>query len=436
MRGLLAYIFKSCLKLLPIALVIAFIFGIIGPSTAYADPGWYSTSWLYRKKITIHSSSVTATQTDFPVLISLPTDSDLASHAQPDFDDILFTAGDEITKLPHEIESYNGTTGKLVAWVKIPSLSYVTDTDIYMYYGNATTGPTQNVTNVWDSDFKMVQHLEETTGGPNAIKDSTGNNNHGTDNSTPALGATGKINGAVSLNATAADYIYVPDSNSLDITDNITLEAWIYPTTLDATHRRIIIKPHTSWGEPYYMYALWVYNDGTGNNLGFGISNGTTRQFSWNGTLSASTWQHVAGTFNGSQMKWYINGNLVATMTTSISSIGANNQNLAIGSVPGQSLDFGGTIDEVRISSTARTADWLKTSYNNQSNPAAFYSLGYEENAPVTPKAIGGKVFTVNKAVVLAPWLVLGAALGIVIFRIIQRIRKKDPPHPPPEKTP
>ena len=385
MRGIVAHILKSCLRLLPVALIIAFLFGIIGPSPAMASPGWYNTSWLYRKKITINSSNVTATLTNFPVLISLASDSDLASYARSDGYDILFTAADETTKLSHEIESYNGTTGKLVAWVKIPSLSSVTNTDIYMYYGNAGAGNQQDVTSVWDSNAKMVQHLKETTGGANAIKDSTANANNGSDNNSPTLGAAGKIDGAIGFSSATTDYVSVPNSSSLGITANITLEAWIYPTTLDAVHRRIIIKPHTSWGEPYYMYALWVYNDGTGNNLGFGISDGATRAYSWNGTLTANTWQHVAGTFNGTQMKWYINGNLVATMTPSITSIGTNTQPLAIGSVPGQILDFSGTIDEVRISSSARSADWIKTSYNNQSNPSAFFSLGLPQNVPVAP---------------------------------------------------
>jgi hypothetical protein len=36
-------------------------------------------------------------------------------------------------------------------------------------------------------------------------------------------------------------------------------------------------------------------------------------------------------------------------------------------------------IDEARVSCSARSADWIKTEYNNQSSPAAFYTLGPEE---------------------------------------------------------
>jgi hypothetical protein len=42
-------------------------------------------------------------------------------------------------------------------------------------------------------------------------------------------------------------------------------------------------------------------------------------------------------------------------------------------------LMFTGTLDEVRVSKTARSADWVKTEYNNQNSPSSFYALGGEE---------------------------------------------------------
>ncbi|MCH6586191.1 MAG: S8 family serine peptidase, partial [Thaumarchaeota archaeon] len=81
---------------------------------------WFDTNWQLRKQITINSAQVASTLTNFPVLISI-TDTDLGSFAQVDGDDILFTAGDGVTQLSHEIESWNDTPDKLVAWVKVPS---------------------------------------------------------------------------------------------------------------------------------------------------------------------------------------------------------------------------------------------------------------------------------------------------------------------------
>ncbi|MGD0160758.1 MAG: DUF2341 domain-containing protein, partial [Candidatus Bathyarchaeia archaeon] len=84
---------------------------------------WWNTNWQYRKSITINHAMVSANLTNFPVLISI-TDSNLITHAQSNGNDIAFADGSG-NKLNHEIEFFNSATGRLVAWVKVPSLSSV-----------------------------------------------------------------------------------------------------------------------------------------------------------------------------------------------------------------------------------------------------------------------------------------------------------------------
>jgi len=105
------------------------------------------------------------------------------SAAQSNGDDILFTAGDGTTKLSHEIESWNDFTGNLAAWVKVPSLSSVTDTRIYIYYANAAASNQEDVIGTWDSNYKIITHLHD------SVVDSTVNNNDGTNNGpVPSIG--------------------------------------------------------------------------------------------------------------------------------------------------------------------------------------------------------------------------------------------------------
>src|SRR3989337_1053519 len=114
---------------------------------------WYNSAWLYRKAITIDYTKVGAgPHTNFPVLINI-TDANLQTGAQADFDDILFTSSDGITKLDHEVESYTSGTGALAAWVEIPSLSSTANTVIYMYYGNAAATAQQNITGTWNANY-------------------------------------------------------------------------------------------------------------------------------------------------------------------------------------------------------------------------------------------------------------------------------------------
>jgi len=152
-----------------------------------------SADWQYQKLIEIDHNKVAADLADFPVLINLASDSDLAAHAQDDGDDIVFTNSANTVKFDHEIEYFNGTTGELVAWVRIPSLSSTTNTTIVMRYGNLGCGSQENATGVWDDNYRLVQHLEETSG---THYDSTQYGNDGTKSGEVTQDATGMIDGA------------------------------------------------------------------------------------------------------------------------------------------------------------------------------------------------------------------------------------------------
>ena len=170
------------------------------PSLTHAQD-WYNTNWTYRKAITIDADQVSASLANFPLLVST-NDTHLLAQAESTGVDIFFTEDDGITPLDFEIESYSDTTS-LVAWVRIPSLSDTTDTTIYMYYGNSSaTSSLENPTFVWDTDYVMVQHLEETSGDH---FDSTSNGNDGTVSVTTQGDATGQINGCLLYTSDAAD---------------------------------------------------------------------------------------------------------------------------------------------------------------------------------------------------------------------------------------
>ncbi|RLF33971.1 MAG: hypothetical protein DRN08_05055, partial [Thermoplasmata archaeon] len=128
-----------------------------------------------------------------------------------------------LTKYNHEIETFDGNTGKLVAWVRISSLSSTEDTILYMYYGNPNCGNQENVSGTWNSGYKMVHHLEETSGVHN---DSTVYGNDGTANGGVDQDATGRVDGCDRFDG-IDDYVDCSTSSSLNISSQITLEAWV-----------------------------------------------------------------------------------------------------------------------------------------------------------------------------------------------------------------
>ncbi len=125
-----------------------------------------------RKPITIDNTEVfgSSDHLNFPVLISLSGNWLKTTTADPTNGrienangyDIIFKNSTGTTQLDHEIESYDGSAsgGTLIAWVRIPTLYYNTDTVIYIYYGNTCISSSlENVTGVWNDDYAAVWHL-------------------------------------------------------------------------------------------------------------------------------------------------------------------------------------------------------------------------------------------------------------------------------------
>ena len=134
---------------------------------------WADANYTHKKIITIQIEEVAGAETDFPICIEI-TDADLTGCLASGHD-IKFYNDNEDTQLKHERVEWNNATGYLVAWVKIPTLSGVADTELYMYYEYGAEGVDQaDPTNVWDSDYMAVFHCNETTGD---LIDSTSNGN-------------------------------------------------------------------------------------------------------------------------------------------------------------------------------------------------------------------------------------------------------------------
>lgn len=332
---------------------------------------WYNSSWLYRKKITVDKTKVATTTslTSFPMLVSV-TDPDLKIIASggkvgnSGATDIVFTSSDGTTKIDHEIEKYDSSTGQTVAWVEIPTLSGTADTIVYMYFGNAGASDQQNISGTWDSNFKGVWHLNDLTESTSASLDLTANN---------ASTITGKIGGAYDYTGGASDSCTSVNAVPTTAVDNITYEAWMKPDTVPAIN--IVLA---TGNEP--------------NGIGFGVGNGIGASGSeiqagyfgvgWANTdvllKGASQWDHVVFTRESGLEKFYLNGSDTGWGGTS-NTPNASANYLTIGCFRNGAnviYEYDGIIDEVRVSNTVRSSGWILTTYRNQNNPSEFYSYG------------------------------------------------------------
>jgi len=174
-------------------------------------------------------------------------------------------------------------------------------------------------------------------------------NNHGTLQN-GATFANGKVGRAFSFDG-ADDHISVPNSPSLDVTgDQLTLEAWINPTTVSGD--RQILSMASSTGIPNgRKYGLFSQN----GFLGFEVrtANGYYGTMPTTGAITPGVWTHVAGVYDGSQVIWYVNG-VAAGSSPLTGNIVSDGGNFTIGqfAVAGAS-SFQGSIDEVGVYSRA-----------------------------------------------------------------------------------
>ena len=354
-------------------------------AAALSSSNTSNNKYSYSRTITIaHARVPNSDRTNFPMLFNstdalLKTTSHGGHVTNANGYDIIFTSDAAGTqKLNHEIESYNGSTGQFIAWVQVPTVSHTTDTVIYLFYGNSSiTSSQENKTGVWDSNYGGVWHLPNGT--TLTANDSTAHaNNASSLNSAKAT--LGEIDGASSFGAQNSAGISVPDASSLDITGTgITLSAWINPAANTQTsYARIVAKAVANNADPYTVYGL--YRTGNSQEVSFQLSTGAAKSAvgTNGGTLTAGVWTYVVGTYDGSNVRLYANGTQIATASASIS-IGTTSRPLGIGYDTEYAQEgFVGTIDEVRISSVTRSADWISTEFNNQSNPGTFYSIGGE----------------------------------------------------------
>lgn len=330
--------------------------------------------------ITILNTQVDADLTDFPMLVSGTYD---GTGGEPDLRttgnggkvqntngyDIIFTSDAAgLTKLDHEIEGYTASTGELIAWVRVPSVSNSIDTVIYMWFGNPYMNTSQeNKRAVWDANYKGVWHLG--LNGSLSTYDSTENNNGANGG---ASSETGKVGACAGFNGSS--YIQIPHSSFLSINGNLTIEAWVKLNS-NSTQQRIVSK----WGDNSSEYHFLIELTASGKAQFARSRSGGSGSVVCTGatTLNTTDWYHLAGLWDGSLQSIFVNG-VSDGSTSSGDAVVARTTNLRFGHEgdASGSLYFNGLIDGVRISNTNRSAEWITTQINNQNSPSTFYTMG------------------------------------------------------------
>jgi len=146
------------------------------------------------------------------------------------------------------------------------------------------------------------------------------------------------------------DYVKVADAPSLDLSAGMTLEAWVYPKATSSSRTVLFKENLTRKHEAYALYA----GNGTGRPTAEVAVGPSYTTLDGSDLLAASTWTHIAATYDGTTLRVYRNGVLVGSkpLTGGLVTTG---DPLKFGGNAVWGEWFNGTIDEVRVFSGARS---------------------------------------------------------------------------------
>ena len=362
----------------------------------------YAAGYTYNTPVTIDATKVTAALTDFPVTIN-STISQLATTANGGHVQNTASGGasgsltvpaDFIvdddnacdTSLDFEFEDYDASTGEIVLHVRVPSLDDTSDTTLYLCYGDSSVTTSQeNVAGVWDSNFQAVYHMANTY-------DSTGSWNLTADNS-PSTQAV-QIGDGYDYDGGDHHKNTSFDNDVFATSDALTIEAWLKhdgtPESGDAGW--VVMLGNQS--DTDMTGNLFVGTDNVkfwtqANDVDCRVNSQTDVGFSSNHVMDAK--YYMVGTYDTGTSKIFTNGTLSDEDNTCFTDLTSDEDWLNIGIRDDAGNEWmDGQVDEIRISDAARSEDWIATTYNNQSSPGTFYTVGSEGTGPEPEITITG----------------------------------------------
>ncbi len=345
--------------------------------------------WERRIPISISSTNVDSTLTNFPMLIYISASSGTGNaDISVVFDEltadgnrkkIAVTAVDGITQRYVEIERWDDANEVAWLWVKVPSVSASATTTLCLYYdsdqadnstyvGDTTDAVTHNV---WDANFVGVWHMaQDPNGDPaNGMKDSTSNGYDGTPGGTMLTAdlVDGHIGKAIDFDA-VDDHVNVGTWTDLNGATAATWEATAIGPALTAVDLAVMGR----WNAASQFILQVDDTDDVWEAAMYDSAGSQAISISPGLIAADTTFQYLAVVYDTTTANLYVDladGGSDTNGSFSGGLITAGGTDMYLGADQDNDHNLGDKLDEVRISDTDRSVAWLKaTKYSNDDN--------------------------------------------------------------------
>ena len=394
---MVAAVIERVPRRLRLLVVLAGYWSMAHAQARIPGPGGYvapavGSGYLHSRTLTVNHTQVGgSTLSNFPLLVSTTLGASRIQNAS--CYDVIFTSDSGGTmKLPWEVESCTQSSGAIIAWVGLTSISATADTVFYVFYDNTAIVSAQNTgvyapTSVWDANYVGVWHLGAASGVLSAL-DSTTHGNNGT--IVNATSAPGQIGSGAQLSVSPSTYIDIGAGISSLTPSVVTASGWFIPSTASqSAYAHLVVQDYAlPRVAPWQGYNLSLNLNGTAGGAlgaGYNIYSGSQANLTTSTTAAANTSVYLVLTVDSLHANLYVNGalgtNSPAATNGPISYAGTGRFRIGANGAATSSTaaeNAAGVADEIRVSNIARSAGWITAEYNNQKASSTFLTVGSE----------------------------------------------------------
>lgn len=275
--------------------------------------------------------------------------------------------------------------------------------------GSNQSGISSGLVGYWKMD-------ESSWGAPDCstavVRDASGSTNHANacPNTTgPTGGAAGKFGSAGSFDGTN-DYIDALDKTDFEFgatNSEMTLSAWIYPSTISPAAAMTIMSKYNSTSNREYIFQMSTTGKLTLSLSGDGAS---VTSLSSTSTLTANTWQLVTVTFSAATgaTRFYVNGALDKDGTIAVSPIFTGTALFEIGatnkSTTTPDLFWSGSLDEVRVYRRVLSPAEIASLYSFAPEPIGYWKFDDASGTSVADTSGNGYTATITDSTTVGSW--------------------------------